>query len=153
MTPRINALAAATPALSQAWFNFSKTVHESGLEKSLIHLIEMRASQINGCAFCLDMHAAEALAGGETQQRLFVLDAWRDSPLYSDRERAALAWTESLTLVAQTHVPDDVYNEVKAHFSPNEQVSLTMVIVSINGWNRLNVGFRTVHPVKEHKAA
>ncbi len=153
MQPRFNALAAATPALAQAWFGFSKAVHEAGLELSLIKLVEMRASQINGCAFCLNMHSEEARAAGETEQRLYLLDAWRESPLYSDRERAALAWTEAVTLVAQTHIPDDVYNEVKPHFSENELVTLTMAILSINGWNRLNVAFKTVHPVKEQKAA
>jgi AhpD family alkylhydroperoxidase len=102
----------------------------------------MRASQINGCAYCLDMHSKDARAAGEKEQRLYVLDAWRETSLYSDRERAALAWTESVTRVADTHVPDDVYEEVSRHFSEQELVALTLAVVAINGFNRLNVAFR-----------
>ena len=105
-----------------------------------MELVKIRASQINGCAFCLDMHAAEARKAGETEQRLYLLDAWRDSPLYSDRERAALAWTEALTRLADKGAPDDVYQALKSHFSDEEQVALTLLIVTINGWNRLQVG-------------
>ncbi len=107
----------------------------------------MRASQINGCAFCLDMHSKDARRGGETEQRLYLLNAWRDSPLYSDRERAALAWTEALTLVAETHAPDDVYDQVRAQFGEVELVNLTTLIGLINLWNRLMIGFRAQHPV------
>jgi AhpD family alkylhydroperoxidase len=116
-------------------------------------LVVIRASQINGCAFCLDMHTAEARKHGETEQRLYLIDTWRDSPLYSHRERAALAWTEALTLLPQTRAPDEVYDELKAQFSDEEQVKLTLLIVAINGWNRIQVGFRAVHPVDERKAA
>ena len=116
-------------------------------------LVVTRASQINGCAFCLDMHTADARKRGETEQRLYLLDAWRDSPLYSERERAALAWTEALTLLAETRAPDDVYEALKAQFSDEEQVKLTLLIVAINGWNRIQVGFRAVHPVDERRAA
>ncbi|HEY7568690.1 MAG TPA: carboxymuconolactone decarboxylase family protein [Gemmatimonadaceae bacterium] len=117
-------------------------VETSGLEPSLLRLVEMRASQINGCAYCLDMHSKDARAAGEKEQRLYVLDAWRETSLYSDRERAALAWTESVTRVADTHVPDDVYEEVSRHFSEQELVALTLAVVAINGFNRLNVAFR-----------
>jgi len=152
MTPRLNAFAAA-PAAMKAWLDFSNSLKQSGLEESLMHLVEIRASQINGCAFCLDMHTAEARKHGETEQRLYLIDAWRDSPLYSDRERAALAWTEALTVLHETRAPDDVYEALKAHFSDEEQVKLTLVIVAINGWNRINVGFRTVHPLEQRRAA
>jgi AhpD family alkylhydroperoxidase len=104
----------------------------------------MRASQINGCAYCLDMHSKDARANGETEQRLYGLDAWRETPYYSERERAALEWTEALTLVADTHVPDDVYERVRKHFSEDELAHLSLAIVAINGWNRLNVAARTV---------
>jgi AhpD family alkylhydroperoxidase len=107
----------------------------------------MRASQINGCAFCLDMHSKDARKQGETEARLYLLNAWHESPLYSERERAALAWTEALTLIAQTHAPDADYELVKQHFSPEELVKLTMLIVTINAWNRIAIGFRSVHPV------
>jgi AhpD family alkylhydroperoxidase len=118
-----------------------------------MELVRIRASQINGCAMCLHMHTADARKQGETEERLYLLDAWRESPLYTPRERAALAWTEALTLVAETRAPDEVYEELRAHFTEQEQVNLTLLIVAINGWNRLNVGFRTVHPVAESQAA
>jgi AhpD family alkylhydroperoxidase len=152
MTPRLNAFAAA-PGPMKAWLDFSRGLHECGLEASLMDLVVTRASQINGCAFCLDMHTADARKRGETEQRLYLLDAWRDSPLFSDRERAALAWTEALTLLAETRAPDDVYRTLKAQFSDEEQVKLTLLIVAINGWNRINVGFRTVHPLEQRRAA
>ena len=122
----------------------SKYVHECGLEESLLNLIDIRASQINGCAWCLDMHTKDARAAGETEQRLYMLSAWRESPFYTDRERAALAWTEAVTLPADTHVPEDIYEEARKHFTEKELVDLTLAIVAINGWNRLNVAFRTV---------
>lgn len=152
MTPRLNAFAAA-PAAMKAWLDFSNSLKQSGLEESLMHLVEIRASQINGCAFCLDMHTAEARKHGETEQRLYLIDAWRDSPLYSDRERAALAWTEALTVLHETRAPDDVYEKLKAQFSDEEQVKLTLAIITINGWNRISVGFRSVHPVGQRRAA
>ena len=152
MTPRLNAFAAA-PAAMKTWLDFTRGLHECGLEASLMDLVVTRASQINGCAFCLDMHTADARKRGETEQRLYLLDAWRDSPLYSERERAALAWTEALTVLHETRAPDDVYQALKAQFSDEEQVKLTLVIVAINGWNRINVGFRTVHALEQRRAA
>lgn len=152
MTPKLNPFAAA-PAAMQAWLDFSKATLQSGLEKSLMELVKIRASQINGCAFCLHMHTAEARKQGEAEERLYLLDAWRESPLYTERERAALGWTEALTLLPETHAPDDAYQALQAQFSEQEQVALTLLIVAINGWNRIQVGFRVVHPVHERKAA
>ncbi len=119
-------------------------MNSTGLETSLLHLVKTRASQINGCAWCLDMHTKDARADGETEQRLYALSAWRETPFYTSRERAALAWTESVTLVSQTDVPDQVYEEARKQFSEKELVDLTMAVIAINGWNRLNVAFRTV---------
>jgi AhpD family alkylhydroperoxidase len=113
-----------------------------GLEHSLLELVKTRASQINGCAYCLDMHTIDARAAGESEQRLYLLSAWREAPFYSDRERAALAWTEAVTLVGDSHVPDDVYEEARRHFHEEELVNLTWAIVVINGWNRMAVAFR-----------
>ncbi|MGI6850691.1 carboxymuconolactone decarboxylase family protein [Mesorhizobium sp. 1B3] len=152
MVPRLNPFAAA-PAPMQSWMDFGKTILQSGLEESLMELVKIRASQINGCAFCLHMHTAEARKKGETEERLYLLDAWRESPLYGPRERAALGWTEALTLVSETRAPDDAYAEVKEQFSDEEQVTLTLLIVAINGWNRVQVGFRGVHPVEKRQAA
>ncbi len=132
------------PKAYQAMFGLETYVHDSTLEKPLLELVRMRASQINGCAYCLDMHSKDARAAGETEQRLYELNAWRETPFYSDRERAALAWTESLTLVSETHVPDEDFEEVKKHFSEPEIVALTMAIVSINGWNRIAIATRVV---------
>jgi AhpD family alkylhydroperoxidase len=143
----------AHPDLIKPLLDMSQQVAASGLEPSLLELVKLRASQINGCAFCLDMHARDARKMGESEERIYLLDAWRESPLYSDRERAALAWTESLTLVAATRAPDDVYEMVKAAFSDEEQVKLTMAIATINSWNRLNVAFRTIPPARVRKAA
>ncbi|KAB2940701.1 MAG: carboxymuconolactone decarboxylase family protein [Hyphomicrobium sp.] len=152
MTPRLNPFAAA-PAPMQAWLDFGQGILKAGLEPSLMELVKIRASQINGCAFCLHMHTAEARKQGETEERLYLLDAWRESPLYSERECAALAWTEALTLVSETRAPDDAYQELKAEFTEEEQVLLTLLIVAINGWNRIQVGFRGVHPVAKRQAA
>jgi AhpD family alkylhydroperoxidase len=152
VTPRLNPFAAA-PAPMQKWLDFSKGILQTGLEESLMELIEIRASQINGCAACLHMHTAAARKRGESEERLYLLDAWRESPLYSARERAALAWTEALTLVSETHAPDEAYQAVQAQFTPEEQVALTLLIVTINGWNRVQIGFRAVHPVKKREAA
>ena len=116
----------------------------SRLEPSLLELVRMRTSQINGCAFCLDMHSKDARAGGESEQRLYALDAWRETPFFTDRERAALAWTEAVTKVSEGHVADSVYEEVRQRFSEEELVNLTLAIVSINGWNRLCISFRVV---------
>jgi AhpD family alkylhydroperoxidase len=152
MTPRLNPFAAA-PAPMQAWLEFGKGILESGLEASLMELVKIRASQINGCAFCLHMHTAEARKKGEIEERLYLLDAWRESPLYSARERAALGWTEALTLVSETHAPDAAYEALQARFTAEEQVRLSLLIVAINGWNRIQVGFRAIHPVGEREAA
>ena len=134
----------ADPKAYQAMFALENYLRNCGLEKPLLELMKMRASQINGCAYCIDMHSKDARAAGETEQRLYELDAWRETPFYSDRERAALAWTESLTLVSQTHVPDDVFAEVKKHFSEAEIVALTLAVVAINGWNRIAISIRAV---------
>jgi AhpD family alkylhydroperoxidase len=115
--------------------------------------VKIRASQINGCAFCLHMHTKDARASGETEERIYLLNAWRESPLFNDRERAALAWTEALTLVAETHAPDEDYAELSRHFTPVEQVNLTLMIGAINTWNRLAIGFRSIHPVEASRAA
>ena len=116
----------------------------SGLEHSLLELVKTRASQLNGCAFCIDMHTKDARAEGESEQRLYALSAWRETPFYSERERAALAWTEAVTLVGESGVPDDLYEHVREYFSEKELVDLTFALVAINGWNRLAVSFRTV---------
>ena len=148
MRPRLNAYRAA-PEIMQALLALEGAVAGSGLEPSLIELVKTRASQINGCAFCIHMHTRDARAKGETEERLYLLDAWRESPLYTDRERAALAWTEALTLVAQIHAPDAVYEEVRAQFGEADLVKLTVLIGTINTWNRVAIGFRSVHPVKQ----
>lgn len=145
MKPRLDAFKAA-PETMNAMLAFEKAVKTSGLEQSLIELVKTRASQINGCAYCLHMHTRDARASGETEERLYLLSAWRESPLYTRRERAALAWTEALTLIAQTNAPDEDYEALQAEFSPEEQVKLTLLIGAINVWNRIAVGFRSVHP-------
>jgi AhpD family alkylhydroperoxidase len=143
MKARINLMQVA-PGILQAMFGLEKQVRQAGLDARLLDLVRMRASQINGCSYCLDMHSKDARAAGETEQRLYGLDAWRETPYYSDRERAALEWTEALTLVAETRVPDDVYDRVRQQFSEDELAHLSLAVVSINGWNRLNVAARTV---------
>jgi AhpD family alkylhydroperoxidase len=137
------------PEAIKAMTALETAVKNSGLEHSLIHLVKLRASQINGCAYCIHMHATDARAQGETEMRLYMLSAWRESPLYSDRERAALAWTEALTLLAATGAPDGDYEWLKSEFTETEQVKLTILIGAINVWNRLQVGFRVLHPVDE----
>lgn len=134
----------ANPTAFSAMMNLETTVRKSGLPASLLELVKMRASMMNGCAYCLDMHSKDARAGGESEQRLYALSAWRETPFYTDRERAALAWTESVTLVSESHVPDDVYEEVRRHFSEEELVALTLAIIAINSWNRLAISFRAV---------
>jgi len=141
MSTRID-FANVAPGAIRAMFGLQKYVNESGLEHSLLRLVEMRASQINGCAYCLDMHSKDARAAGETEQRLYLLNAWREAPFYTERERAALEWTESMTLVSENQVPDEIYAAVRKHFSEEELVSLSLAIVAINGWNRLSIGFR-----------
>ena len=154
MKPRLNPYHAAPDAM-KAMGALESYVQGSGLEPSLIELVKTRASQINGCAFCIHMHTRDARAHGETEERLYLLDAWRESPLYSEREPAAPAWTEALTLVSDTRAPDDVYQAVETQFTADEQVALTLLIVAINGWNRIAISFRSVHPVKPpaHAAA
>ena len=131
------------PGAVQAMMGLEQVVHDSTLEPALLELVKMRASQLNGCAYCLDMHSKDALARGESEQRLHVLAAWREAPFYSDRERAALAWCEALTLLPASGAPDDVYSEVSARFDEEEIVALTLAIVAINGWNRFAVGLRS----------
>ena len=143
MKARIN-LMNVNPGIIQAILGLEKQVSKAGLDNKLLNLVRMRASQINGCAYCLDMHSKDARAAGETEQRLYGLNAWRETPYYSARERAALEWTEALTLVAEGHVPDDVYERVRAEFSEDELAHLSLAIVAINSWNRLNVAARTV---------
>ena len=132
------------PKVMQPLLAIEGYLHGSSLGSRLLHLVKTRASQINGCAYCLDMHTKDARDEGETEQRLYVLNAWREAPLFDERERAALEWTEAVTLVADTHVPDDVYERVKQHFTEQELVDLTVAVATINMWNRLNVAFRTV---------
>ena len=146
MKPRFDYFKAAPEAV-QAQRSLSDYTRECGLETSLIELVKIRASQLNGCAFCLEMHTREARAQGETETRLHLLAAWRESPLFSDRERAALEWTEAVTLVASSRVPDDVYAIARARFDESELVKLTLVIGVINTWNRLAIAFRAVHPM------
>ena len=143
MTARIN-LMHANPGVIHAMLGLERQVRQAGFDHRLLDLVRMRASQINGCSYCLDMHSKDARAKGETEQRLYGLNAWRETPYYSARERAALEWTEALTLVADSHVPDEVYERVREQFPEDELVHLTLAIVSINGWNRLNVAARTV---------
>ncbi len=156
MQPRIDYRKYAQDA-QKAMFGLEKYISECGLDHKLIHLIKMRASQINGCAFCIDMHSIDARALGESEQRLYALDAWRETPFFTDRERAALEWTEALTLVSETHVPDAVYEEVKKFFSEKEIVDLSIVVSTINMWNRLAISTRAVpgryHPAKSSTAA
>jgi AhpD family alkylhydroperoxidase len=147
MKARLNPFQAA-PEEMKALTALENAIQASGLEPSLIHLVKTRASQINGCAYCIHMHTRDARAHGEREERLYLLDAWRESPLYSDRERAALEWTEAVTLVSQTHVPDAVYDEVKRHFAEGELAKLTLLIATINAWNRIAISFRSVHPSK-----
>jgi AhpD family alkylhydroperoxidase len=152
MTPRLNPYKAAPEAMN-ALVTLENYVQQSGLNHSLIDLVKTRAPQVNGCAYCIHMHTSEARAGGETEERLYLLDAWHESPLYSDRERAALAWTEAVTLVSETHNPDNVYAQVRQHFSEAELVNLTVCIAAINAWNRTAIGFRSVHPTHWKGAA
>src|SRR4029079_19163035 len=141
MEQRMNAYDKGNKGI-KALFGLGSYVLKSSIEQSLQNLIYFRVSQINGCAYCLDMHSKDLRAEGETEQRLYVLDAWREAPFYSDRERAALAWTESLTRIADTHAPDEVFQEVHEHFDEKELADLTLAIVTINAWNRIAIGFR-----------
>src|SRR5690242_7367125 len=156
MKQRINVFNKGQDAMA-ALYGLATYLENSEVEQSLINLIDFRVSQINGCAYCLDMHSKDLRAAGETEQRLYLLDAWRESPMYTDRERAALEWAEAVTLITQGHVPDEVYERVRAQFSEEELINLTMAVVAINSWNRLNIALRTVpgtyRPATAHSAA
>jgi AhpD family alkylhydroperoxidase len=132
----------AAPEVLAAMRGLETSVRRCGLEPRLLELVKLRASMINGCAYCIDMHTKDARALGEDEQRLYALSAWRETPFYSERERAALAWTEALTLISETHAPDDVYEEALRQFPEKQLVDLTLAIVAINGWNRFAIGFR-----------
>lgn len=146
MEPRLDYFSAA-PEVVRAMMAMQRCVDNLSLERGLVELVKIRASQLNGCAYCIHMHTTDARKHGESEMRLYLLSAWRESPLFSERERAALAWTETLTLIAQTQVPDDAYALLNEHFSAQEQVELSLAITTINAWNRFAVGFRAVHPV------
>jgi AhpD family alkylhydroperoxidase len=152
VTPRLNPYKAAPEAM-KAMVALENYVQESGLDHSLIDLVKTRASQMNGCAYCIHIHPSEARARGETEERLYLLDAWYESPVYSEREPAALAWTEAVTLVSATHVPDAVYDQVRQHFSETELVKLTLCVAAINAWNRVAISFGAVHPMHWKGAA
>lgn len=141
MKPRINT-AKVFPKVMQALYPTTKYVNSCGLDSRLLELVKMRASQLNGCAWCIDMHTKDARAAGETEQRLYLLGAWREAPVYTERERAALEWTEAVTQVSDGHVPDAVYTRVREHFGEEELVDLTIAVIATNGWNRLNIAFR-----------
>jgi AhpD family alkylhydroperoxidase len=143
MEPRLK-YAHVAPEGYQAMRALEGYVKSSGLEPALLELVKLRASQINSCAYCIDMHTKDARAHGETEQRLYALSAWREAPFYTERERAALAWTEAVTKVFDEHVPDNVYELARKQFTEKELVDLTLAIIAINGWNRLAISFRTV---------
>ena len=142
MTARVDIRKYLGSRAGQAMLGLEKAVDEGGLEHSLLDLVKVRASQINRCAYCIDMHTKDARARGETEQRLYALNAWQETPFFSDRERAALDWTDTLTLISESQVPDDVFARVSSHFKEAELVSLTLAVVAINGWNRLAISFR-----------
>jgi AhpD family alkylhydroperoxidase len=152
MQQRINYQKAA-PDLLKPIYALNKAIDECGLEKSLLHLVKLRASQINGCSFCVDMHSKEALRDGDSQQRVFLVSAWKESPLYSERERAAFAYTEAVTKIADAGVPDALYEATREYFSEEELTKLTIAIGMINVWNRICVSFHVLHPVEQARAA
>lgn len=141
MRPRLD-YSKASPGALKAMLGLETHVATSSLEMVLIELVKLRVSQINGCAYCIDMHTKELRANGETEQRLYLLNAWREAPFYSDREAAALAWAEAVTRLSNQEVPDEAYEQVCKHFTETQLVDLTLAIVAINGWNRLSIGFR-----------
>ena len=143
MEPRID-VRKISPGALKAMLGLEQYIRSSGLEEKLLLLVEFRVSQINGCAYCLDMHSKDLRAIGEAEQRLYLLDAWRESPFYTERERAALAWAEAVTFVADGHVPNEVFEQARSHFTDEELVNLTLAVVAINGWNRLSISFRAV---------
>jgi AhpD family alkylhydroperoxidase len=140
------------PDAYRAMSGLETYVSNCGLEPALLELVRFRSSQINGCAYCLDMHSKDARANGESEQRLYALSAWRETPFFSDRERAALEWTEAVTRIGENHAPDELYQQVKQRFSEKEMVALTMAIVAINAWNRLAISFRAIPGTDEPKA-
>ncbi|HEX5414498.1 MAG TPA: carboxymuconolactone decarboxylase family protein [Chloroflexota bacterium] len=143
MEPRLE-YGKVAPGAAAAMGGLERSVRDSGLEKSLVELVKLRASQLNGCAYCIDMHTKDARAHGESEQRLYALTAWRETPFYTPRERAALAWSEAVTRVGEGHVPDEVYDLARSQFAEKELVDLTMAVIAINGWNRLAISFRSV---------
>ena len=153
MEPRIDYMRVAR-GVYEAMLGLEKYLHQSGLEESLVHLVKLRVSQINGCAYCIDMHWKDLRSIGEQEQRLYGLDAWEESPYYTDRERAALAWTEVVTKIREGHAPDEVYEEARKQFTEKELADLTLAIATINAWNRLSIAARTVpgtyQPAKTH---
>jgi AhpD family alkylhydroperoxidase len=156
MEPRIDYRKFAQEPI-KALYALEEYIDHSSIEPKLLHLLKLRASQINGCAFCIDMHSKDARALGETEQRLYELNAWRETPFYTDRERAALEWTEAVTLVSQTHAPDESYERLRPHFSDKEIVDLTYAIAAINSWNRIAISLRAVpghyQPARKSSAA
>lgn len=144
MEPRIDTAKYSSNGALHAHLQLEAYLQQCGLEHGLLHLIKVRASQINGCAYCLDMHTIDARAGGETEQRLYVLNAWRETPFFTSRERAALEWTEALTLIAGRGVPDELFDATREHFTEEELVNLTYAVASINAWNRLMIAVRGV---------
>lgn len=150
MKARLNYFPMA-PELMQSVLALNKAVEDCGLEPGLLHLIKLRASQINGCSYCVDMHAHEALADGESQQRVIMVAAWKESPLFTERERLAFAWTEAVTEISRAGVSDDLYQRALGQFSESELVKLTVTVSMINTWNRLSVAFHALHPVRDGK--
>ena len=153
MTPRVDPTHYAKSKLVSALLALQREVETSGLEHSLIELVKIRASQINGCAYCLDMHTKDARALGETEQRIYTLNAWRETPFFNDRERAALEWTEALTLISTSHAADEIYDRVRVHFEERELVALTFAIMAINSWNRLAIALRAPVGTYQPRAA
>ncbi len=145
------------PEVFRAMFALETAVKATGLESNLLNLVKLRVSQINGCAYCIDMHSKDLRAEGESEERLYLLDAWRETDFYSDRERAALAWAEAVTLIANSHVPDDVYEQARQQFTDDELTKLTLAVVAINGWNRFSIAFRAIpgkyQPTRQHETA
>jgi AhpD family alkylhydroperoxidase len=144
---------AKAPQIMKAVSALNEAVETCGLDVGLMHLVKLRASQINGCSYCVEMHSREARRDGETETRLYLVAAWKESPLFSERERAALAWTETVTTISDNGVPDDLYTRTLEHFSEEELVKLTVVIGMINTWNRLCISFHAIHPMPAAKAA
>jgi AhpD family alkylhydroperoxidase len=151
MNPRLDITKYMTSGLVRAMFKLSSEA-EASLDRPLFELVKIRASQMNGCAYCIDMHTKDARLAGETEQRIYALNAWRETPFFTDRERAALEWTEAVTRVGDTHVPDEIYERVAAQFDEAELVALTFAVVVINGWNRLAVSFRAPAGTYQPKA-